>query len=152
MIKELTNKYLSGTTSADEERELLRMLEAIPNPSAEEKALAAMLKVSPITSSSAWMEEDESPLYDAMIRDRKGVSPLHRILPWIGIAAVMVIVLGTAFSLNRDRHQEAVAYVYGREVKDESEVLGMMESTMETFMEEAESDKVEAQLTEIFGK
>jgi hypothetical protein len=65
---------------------------------------------------------------------------------------MIVIAFGLGISLSGDRQKDAVAYVYGREVKNQSEVLDMMESTMADFMASAESDQVELQLNEFFGK
>lgn len=152
MITELTQKYLNGETTAAEELQLLQLLEDEPRPTAEQKALALMLTASPVDRDATWMEEDESRLYDAILQDRKEVSSPHHIWPWIGVAATIVIALGIGFSMAIDRHKDAVAFVYGKEIKDKSEVLGMMESTMESFMASAESEQVEQQLNEFFGK
>lgn len=152
MITELTQKYLNGETTAAEELQLLQLLEDTPCPTAEQKALKVMLKSSPINDATAWLKEDESRLYDVILQDRKEVSSPHHIWPWIGVAAMIVIALGIGFSMAIDRHKDAVAFVYGKEVKDKSEVLGMMESTMESFMASAESEQVEQQLNEFFGK
>ncbi|MBO4641885.1 MAG: hypothetical protein J5661_03360 [Bacteroidaceae bacterium] len=152
MITKLTHRYLNGETTAAEEHQLLQLLEETPSPTVEQKALMAMLKASPIEVDTAWLEEDESNLYDAILQKRKDIPAHHRFWPWISIAAVLVIVLGIGFSLSGDKHRDAIAYVYGQEVKDENEVLSMMESTMESFMAGPESDHVEEQLTEFFGK
>ena len=111
-----------------------------------------MLKASPVDRDATWMEEDESALYDAILQDRRNVASRHRIWPWISIAAMIVIAFGLGISLSGERQKDAVAYVYGREVKNQSEVLDMMESTMADFMASAESDHVELQLNEFFGK
>lgn len=152
MITKLTHRYLNGETTAAEEHQLLQLLEETPCPTVEQKALMAMLKASPVEVDTAWLEEDESNLYDAILQDRKSISAHRRFWPWISIAAVLVIVLGIGFSLSGDRHGDTIAYVYGQEVKDKNEVLSMMESTMESFMAGPESDHVEEQLTEFFGK
>ena len=152
MITELTHKYLNGETTADEERQLLQLLEDETCPTAEQKALVLMLKASPVARDATWMEEDESTLYDAILQDRHNASSHHRIWPWISIAAMIVIAFGVGVSLSGDRQKDAVAYVYGREVNNKSEVLDMMESTMADFMASAESDQVELQLNEFFGK
>lgn len=152
MITELTHKYLNGETTAAEERQLLQLLKDEPRPTAEQKALVLMLKASPVARDTTWMEEDESTLYDAILQDRLTASSHHRIWPWISIAAMIVIAFGVGVSLSGDRQKDAVAYVYGREVNNKSEVLDMMESTMADFMASAESDQVELQLNEFFGR
>ena len=106
---------------------MLQLLKDEPRPTAEQKALALMLTASPVDRDATWMEEDESALYDAILQDRRNAASRHRIWPWISIAAMIVIAFGLGISLSGDRQKDAVAYVYGREVKNQSEVLDMME-------------------------
>lgn len=152
----LIEKYLRGETSTPEEQQLLGLLEAEAQPTADDLALKAMLKAAPPQAQSGWLTEDESALYDQLLLERQ---PARRTIPlWaragIGIAAVAVLAIGLTLALSRpDREpQEAVAYVYGREVKDQREVLALMESTMQGLMGGEESGRVEDQLNEIFGK
>ena len=152
----LIEKYLRGETSTPEEQQLLALLEAEAQPTADDLALKAMLKAAPPQAQSSWLTEDESALYDQLLMERQ---PARRTIPlWaragIGIAAVAVLAIGLTLALSRpDRESaEAVAYVYGREVKDQREVLALMESTMQGLMGGEESGRVEDQLNEIFGK
>ena len=152
----LIEKYLRGETSTPEEQQLLGLLEAEAQPTADDLALKAMLKAAPPQAQSGWLTEDESALYDQLLLERQ---PARRTIPlWaragIGIAAVAVLAIGLTLALAQpDREpQEAVAYVYGREVKDQREVLALMESTMQGLMGGEESGRVEDQLNEIFGK
>lgn len=151
MITELTHKYLNGETTANEERQLLQLLEDETCPTAEQKALVLMLKASPVARDTTWMEEDESTLYDAILQDRRNAASRHRIWPWISIAAMIVIAFGLGISLSGDRQKDAVAYVYGQEVTDEREVVAMMEGTMQGLLTAASENEVENQLSDIFG-
>lgn len=152
----LIEKYLRGETSTLEEQQLLGLLEAEAQPTADDLALKSMLKAAPPTAESDWLTEDESALYDQLLMERQPARPTRQL--WaragIGIAAVAVLVIGLTLALSRpDRESaEAVAYVYGREVKDQREVLALMESTMQGLMGGEESGRVEDQLNEIFGK
>lgn len=154
----LIEKYLRGETSTPEEQQLLGLLEAEAQPTADDLALKAMLKAAPPQAESDWLTEDESALYDQLLLERQAerrTRPLWTRVG-IGIAAVAVLAIGLtlALALSRpDRESaEAVAYVYGREVKDQREVLALMESTMQGLMGGEESGRVEDQLNEIFGK
>lgn len=152
----LIEKYLRGETSTPEEQQLLGLLEAEVRPTADDLALKAMLKAAPPTAESDWLTEDESALYDQLLLERQPARLTRQL--WaragIGIAAVAVLGIGLTLALSRpDRESaEAVAYVYGREVKDQREVLALMESTMQGLMGGEESGRVEDQLNEIFGK
>ena len=152
MTSQLTDKYLRGETSPAEERQLLSLLEAEARPTAADLALKAMLKAAPPQAQSDWLLEDESALYDQLLQEREPAPLRRRLWPWVGIAAVAVVALGIALSWNTSKSEDAIAYVYGREVKDQSEVLAMMESTMQGLMSGEESGRVEDQLNEIFGK
>ena len=147
----LIEKYLRGETSTPEEQQLLALLEAEAQPTADDLALKAMLKAAPPQAQSSWLTEDESALYDQLLMERQPARPTRA---GIGIAAVAVLAIGLTLALSRpDRESaEAVAYVYGREVKDQREVLALMESTMQGLMGGEESGRVEDQLNEIFGK
>lgn len=151
----LIEKYLRGETSTLEEQQLLGLLEAEAQPTADDLALKAMLKAAPPTTESDWLTEDESALYDQLLLEHQ---PACRTRPlWtsvgIGIAAVAVLAIGLTFSLFRSNREplEAVAYIYGQEVTDEKEVVAMMEGTMQGLMTAASENEVENQLSDIFG-
>ena len=101
MITELTHKYLNGETTAAEERQLLQLLKDEPRPTAEQKALALMLKASPVDRDATWMEEDESALYDAILQDRRNVASRHRIWPWISPVFAVKYVYATKQYITR---------------------------------------------------
>ena len=151
----LIEKYLRGETSTPEEQQLLGLLEAEAQPTADDLALKAMLKAAPPQAQSGWLTEDESALYDQLLLERQ---PARRTIPlWaragIGIAAVAVLAIGLTFSLFRSNREplEAVAYIYGQEVTDEKEVVAMMEGTMQGLLTAASENEVESQLSDIFG-
>ena len=155
MKTRLKDKYLRGETSPREEQQLLGLLEAEMQPTADDLALKAMLKAAPPQAKSDWLTEDESALYDQLLLERQAE---RRIRPlWtrvgIGIAAVAVLAIGLTFSLFRSSREplEAVAYVYGQEVTDEKEVVALMEGTMQGLLTAASENEVESQLSDIFG-
>ena len=151
----LIEKYLRGETSPLEEQQLLGLLEAEAQPTADDLALKAMLKAAPPTTESDWLTEDESALYDQLLLEHQAgrrTRPLWASVG-IGIAAVVVLAIGLTFSLFRSNREplEAVAYIYGQEVTDEKEVVAMMEGTMQGLMTAASENEVENQLSDIFG-
>ncbi len=151
----LKDKYLRGETSPQEEQQLLSMLEAEVQPTADDLALRTMLKAAPPQADIDWLTEDESALYDQLLLKHQAgrrTRPLWASVG-IGIAAVVVLAISLTFSLfrtNRDS-QEVVAYVYGQEVTDEREVVAMMEGTMQGLLTAASENEVENQLSDIFG-
>lgn len=153
----LTEKYLKGETSPREERQLLGLLEAEAQPTADDLALKAMLKAAPPQAEADWLTEDESALYDQLLAERAERADRRRRPLWasagMGIAAVAVLAVGLAFGLMRSGQKplEAVAYVYGQEVTDEKEVVALMEGMMEGLMTATAENEVETQLGDIFG-
>ena len=67
MKTRLKDKYLRGETSPREEQQLLSLLEAEVQPTADDLALKAMLKAAPPQAESDWLTEDESALYDQLL-------------------------------------------------------------------------------------
>ena len=148
---ELTEKYLNGQTSTEEEQRLRERLESQASLTAEQHALLTILKAAPIKAEEWWLQEDESDLYDRLLAERQSVVSRHP-WSWMGIAAAMVIALGIGLALNKENENAgAVAYIYGKRVTNQTEVLGMMEDTMQGLLANSSADKAEQQLADIFG-
>ena len=89
-MKQLLNKFLEGTTTLDEEKQLGRML-AENNVPAELKALAELLKAEPCDASDAeeWLTEDLTDEFDRIVSRRKQHTVIRRL---IAAASVLLIV------------------------------------------------------------
>ena len=89
-MKQLLDKFLEGTTTLDEEKQLGRML-AENNVPAELKALAELLKAEPCDASDAeeWLAEDLTDEFDRIVSRRKQHAVIRRL---IAAASVLLIV------------------------------------------------------------
>ena len=89
-MKQLLDKFLEGTTTLDEEKQLGRML-AENNVPAELKALAELLKAEPCDASDAeeWLTEDLTDEFDRIVSRRKQHAVIRRL---IAAASVLLIV------------------------------------------------------------
>lgn len=89
-MKQLLDKFLEGTTTLDEEKQLGRMLAENDLP-AELKALAELLKAEPCDASDAeeWLAEDLTDEFDRIVSRRKQHAVIRRL---IAAASVLLIV------------------------------------------------------------
>ena len=89
-MKQLLNKFLEGTTTLEEEKQLGRMLADNDVP-AELKALAELLKAEPCDASDAeeWLTEDLTDEFDRIVSRRKQHTVIRRL---IAAASVLLIV------------------------------------------------------------
>lgn len=89
-MKQLLDKFLEGTTTLDEEKQLGRML-AENNVPAELKALAELLKAERCDASDAeeWLTEDLTDEFDCIVSRRKQHTVIRRL---IAAASVLLIV------------------------------------------------------------
>ena len=89
-MKQLLDKFLEGTTTLDEEKQLGRMLADNDVP-AELKALAELLKAEPCDASDAeeWLTEDLTDEFDRIVSRRKQHAVIRRL---IAAASVLLIV------------------------------------------------------------
>lgn len=89
-MKQLLDKFLEGTTTLDEEKQLGRMLAESDVP-AELKALAELLKAEPCDASDAeeWLTEDLTDEFDRIVSRRKQHTVIRRL---IAAASVLLIV------------------------------------------------------------
>lgn len=89
-MKQLLDKFLEGTTTLDEEKQLGRMLAENDVP-AELKALAELLKAEPCDASDAeeWLAEDLTDEFDRIVSRRKQHAVIRRL---IAAASVLLIV------------------------------------------------------------
>lgn len=89
-MKQLLDKFLEGTTTLDEEKQLGRMLAENDLP-AELKALAELLKAEPCDASDAeeWLTEDLTDEFDRIVSRSRQHTVIRRL---IAAASVLLIV------------------------------------------------------------
>lgn len=148
-MNKLIDKYLSGTSTREEEQTLRRMLSAVASLTPGQRAVQAMLQAEPMQALPQWLTEDDSATYDRIVERRHHAS-LWR---WTGIAVAACLVLGLLLTVPRGGEAEncAVATIYGQETTDEALVLGMMENTMQSVLACSTTDHIEGQLTDILN-
>ena len=153
-IRTLTDRFLDGETTLEEEQELYDFFAAPSDRAGHNdqddlpedlrpiqdmfRDLAALQAVAPSSS------EEES---HAAIRP---LTP-RRSRWWIAAAAVAVfVIIGGAALFHFQHEDECVAYIYGERVTDRDVVLGEMQKTMAVLTTDG-SDVVEEQLKAMFG-
>ena len=150
-MNNLIDKYLSGTSTREEEQALRRMLDGATSLTSGQRAVQAMLQAVPMQALPQWLAEDDSSEYDRLVAARRSrLRPLWR---WASVAAVVCVAVGIGFALSRPREAAncAVATIYGQETTDEALVLGMMENTMQSVLACSTTDHIEGQLTDILN-
>ena len=150
-MNNLIDKYLSGTSTREEEQALRHMLDDAASLTPGERAVQAMLQAEPMQALPQWLTEDDSSEYDRQVAARRSrLRPLWR---WASVAAVVCVAVGIGFALSRSRDEAncAVATIYGQETTDEALVLGMMENTMQSVLACSTTDHIEGQLTDILN-
>ena len=150
-MNNLIDKYLSGTSTREEEQALRRMLDGATSLTSGQRAVQAMLQAEPMQALPQWLTEDASSEYDRLVAARRSrLRPLWR---WASVAAVVCVAVGIGFALSRSRDEAncAVATIYGQETTDEALVLGMMENTMQSVLACSTTDHIEGQLTDILN-
>ena len=150
-MNNLIDKYLSGTSTREEEQALRRMLDDAASLTPGERAVQAMLQAELMQALPQWLTEDASSEYDRLVAARRSrLRPLWR---WASVAAVVCLAVGIGFALSRPREAAncAVATIYGQETTDEALVLGMMENTMQGGLACSTTDHIEGQLTDILN-
>ncbi len=150
-MNNLIDKYLSGTSTREEEQALRRMLDGATSLTSGQRAVQAMLQAEPMQALPQWLAEDDSSEYDRLVAARRSrLRPLWR---WASVAAVVCLAVGIGFALSRPREAAncAVATIYGQETTDEALVLGMMENTMQSVLACSTTDHIEGQLTDILN-
>lgn len=166
----LIKKYMAGTSTHQDEQELLRLLQEEPQPTAEDQALLSMLSmsVSAQKGQEAWLEEDESELFDQLMKEQqqeKAVEPLPqrdtltlrlppRRLPRLLVRAMATaaILCGVFFAVRTlwldNRQDMTVTYIYGNKVEDKEIAMDMMHETMGDLFNRPD---VESELTDLFN-
>lgn len=150
-MNNLIDKYLSGTSTREEEQALRRMLDGATSLTSGQRAVQAMLQAELMQALPQWLTEDYSSEYDRLVAARRSrLRPLWR---WASVAAVVCLAVGIGFALSRplDEANCAVATIYGQETTDEALVLGMMENTMQSVLACSTTDHIEGQLTDILN-
>ncbi|MBQ6965004.1 MAG: hypothetical protein IJP82_04860 [Bacteroidaceae bacterium] len=129
MKQTLMDKYLLGESSLEEEHTLCRLLQAIPptERTDTEEALLLMLSAPPMMDENDLFTADHTEEYERIVHQRKR----RTLWKYTGIAAAVALVVSLGFILHIPSNENiAVAYVNGKKVSDEKQVLAMMESTM----------------------
>lgn len=169
----LINKYMAGTSSREDERQLLALLQAEENPSADDLVLLSMLgmQAPPAEARDEWMEEDESGLFDRLMADQSHGEapggtvtlqpaipvtqpPRRHVLPLVVRIMATAAILAGAFVLSRPLWQDAgedmaVTYFYGNKVENSDLAMDMMHETMGDFFDRP---SVESELSELFNQ
>lgn len=136
MKEELIRKYMDGTATHEEER-LLRglLLQDASLLTPQERALRAMLQLEPTRMEvrEEWMQEDESALFDRMVRPQRHYAGVWR---WTVVAAAMVGVAWLVAAVWRPARSEmAVTYIYGNKVESAPLAMEMMQQTMDELLD-----------------
>ncbi len=110
-MKQLLDKFLEGTTTLDEEKQLGRMLAENDVP-AELKALAELLKAEPCDASDAeeWLSEDLTDEFNRIVSRRKQHAVIRRLIA----AASVLLIVGIGALLwfgSEDKANDAVVAV-----------------------------------------
>lgn len=169
----LIQKYMAGTSSREDERQLLVLLQAEAHPSAEDQTLLDMLALSfpPVEAREEWLEEDESELFDQLMAGREhetaqDEAELHQALtppsqpPRRRVLRIALRIMASAailtaiFFASRQYRQPAseenvaVTYIYGNKVEDPKLAMDMMQETMGEIFDRP---SVESELSDLFN-
>lgn len=168
----LIQKYMAGTSTREDENQLLAILQAEAHPSAEDQALLDMLALSfpPAEAREEWLEEDESELFDQLMAAQEhettqdeveyhqaltppSLPPRRRVLRITLRIMASAAVLAAVFFASRplwqpENEDMAVTYFYGNKVEDSDLALDMMH---ETLGEVFDRPTVESELADLFN-
>lgn len=108
-IEILTQKYLDGTTTVQEEQRLAELTGSKPDATAADKAMTTILSQRRHSEEEMeqWLTEDETELYDAIIRQRKQRGIRRR----LATAASVAIIIGMALWFTSDRKAEQNVHI-----------------------------------------
>ena len=140
-IRTLTDRFVDGKTSLEEEQELYdyyRREQALPAD------LAPLRQLFLDFAAVQFVDEQTVSV---------NVNKPRRWLRWaVAASAALLIAAGAAVWLNSGRQgdDECVAYIYGERTTDRDVVLGEMQKTMAAVTADG-SDEVEEQLKMMFG-
>ena len=167
MMKDiLKQKYLAGTSTAKEERLLQELLKEEKTLTSEEQNILLLLGITnaKIKARDAWMQEDESALFDKLVAEKASKQEIvamvcsatlkhrkrrTRTLFWLGLTGIAAALCSIFVMPNFHRHDQenlAVTYFYGKKVENKDIALNMMQETMQDLF--AESD-LEDEMSEI---
>lgn len=171
MKQTLINKYLAGTSTHEEEELLLQLLKAEESLPAEEQMLVDMLSMTgqEMEGQEAWMEEDESELFDRMmakmnheeehnVKEAGGnistpAQPPRRLkVIALRILASAALLTG-AFYASRTIWQPAqddmaVTYIYGNRVENTEMAMDMMHKTLSDIFDRPD---IESELADLLN-
>ena len=108
-IEILTQRYLEGTTTLPEEQRLAELTGSKPDATAADKAMTTMLSQRRHSEEEIeqWLTEDETELYDAIIRQRKQRGIIRR----LAAAASVAIIIGMALWFTSDGKVEQNVHI-----------------------------------------
>ncbi|MCR4921122.1 MAG: hypothetical protein K5945_05360 [Bacteroidaceae bacterium] len=150
-MNKLIDKYLSGSSTREEEQALRRMLDDAVLLTPEQRIVQAMLQAEPMQAEPQWLTEDDSDEYDRLVAVR--YSRVRLLWRWVSVAAVVCVAVGIAIALftSHEPTNCTVACIYGQETTDEALVLSMMEGTMQSVLACSSTESLEGQLTDILN-
>ncbi len=106
-IEKLTQRYLDGATTLQEEQRLAELTRRKPDAAAADKAMAAMLSqhVHSEEEMELWLTEDETELYDTIIRQRKQRRIIRRLTAAASVAIIICMALWFAPDRKTEQHR-----------------------------------------------
>lgn len=136
MKEELIRKYTNGTATHEEARRLLGLFREAPTLTPEEKALKSMLQLESIRMEACpeWAEEDESALFDNMVRRRRRIATLRWLLP-VAATVALVWLVSDIVEWKPFRQETTITYIYGNKIENEPLAMDMMQQTMSELLD-----------------
>ncbi|GEM_PF-6842888 len=171
MKENLIDKYMAGTSSHEEEQQLLALLQAESTLSPEDQMLLDMLRMNTheVEMQDSWLEEDESKLFDSLMEtpDNKVVTEdkelqqsvtTHKRPPRqlrviaIRILATAAVLTGAFYAArplwNNSSKDMTVTYIYGNKIEDSQVAMNMMQETLGDIFDRPD---VESELTDLLN-
>ncbi len=162
---------MAGTSTHEEEQTLRQLLHEEGTLTAEEQLIASMLTQTTdrLEACDAWMDEDESALFDEMMKekhdsdaDEQGISeqPIlsivhpprhigHTVWRIMALAAALTGVFFLTVPLWKDSQGNmAVTYFYGEKMENEELAMDMMHETMSDIFDRPD---IETELTDLLN-
>lgn len=171
MKENLIDKYMAGTSSHDEEQQLLSLLQAEKSLSPEDQMLLDMLSMTSneVEIQDNWLEEDESELFDLLMKESENNTvatekeqqqpatthkrpPRHLKVIAIRILASAALLTGAFYAArplwNATKDDTSVTYIYGNKIEDSQVAMNMMQETMGDIFDRPD---VESELTDLLN-
>lgn len=168
----LIQKFMAGTSTHEEEQTLRCMLQEEGQLTTEEQLIASMLELptDSIKGCDTWMDEDESQLFDEMMKAEQDAAtdeqrlreqtPLSITHPprhisrtiWrvMSVAAVLTGIFIASVPLWKESRNSnmTVTYLYGERMENEELAMDLMHETMYDIFDRSD---IETELTDLFN-